>query len=468
MKSLSTALIISLCTTALVGACGGDDNPADDDGTDIDASTEPDASGPQTIRVNDDIITNTTWVAQNTYILPRLKYVFIKDGATLTIEPGTVIKGEQGSVLVVTRGSKLEAAGTVEKPIMFTSAQPDGQKTPGFWGGILVLGAAPINVNVNSTPPSNEATFEAFTSAIPEGKFGGDNAADDSGTFKYLHVEFGGFNFVADREFNNITFCGVGSGTEVDYVQTHKGKDDGIELFGGTVNVKHILSDQNQDDGFDTDNGWQGKGQFIIVQNVGPDAAAEASNGYESDNHGTAASYTAAPRTLPTIYNATLVGKADYSVGSGSFAMVLRRGTGGHYFNHLVINFPKAIEMRDSATEAQVTAGDLYFKSSIFFNNNALSGGNNFTPVANPPAAGDIDERTYIMNAANNNREVDPTMPAAAFNVSNPTFMIPGTSPAMTGGATPPSDGFFDPSATYIGAMGATDWTAGWTSFAQN
>jgi hypothetical protein len=467
MKSLSTALIIGFAGLALA-ACGGDDNPADDDGTDIDAAVEPDAGGPQTIRVNDDIMTNTTWEAQNTYILPRLKYVFIKDGATLTIEPGTVIKGEQGSVLVVTRGSKLEAAGTAAKPIVFTSAQPDGQKTPGFWGGILVLGAAPININVNSTPPSNEATFEAFTSAIPEGKFGGDNAADDSGTFKYLRIEFGGFNFVADREFNNITFCGVGSGTEVDFIQSHKGKDDGIEFFGGTVNVKHILSSQNQDDGFDTDNGWQGKAQFIIVQNVGPDAAAEASNGYESDNHGTAASYTAAPRTLPTIYNATLIGKADYSVGSGSFAMVLRRGTGGHYFNHLVINFPKAIEMRDTATEAQVTAGDLYFKNSIFFNNNALTGGNNFNVPANPPAAGDIDERTYVMNAANNNREVDPTMPSAAFNVSGPTFMVPGTSPAMTGGATPPSDGFFDATATYVGAMGATDWTAGWTAFPQN
>ncbi|HUQ07312.1 MAG TPA: hypothetical protein VM261_32695, partial [Kofleriaceae bacterium] len=227
-------------------------------------------------------------------------------------------------------------------------------------------------------------------------------------------------------------------------------------------------SSQNQDDGLDTDNGWQGKGQFIIVQNVGPDAAAEASNGYESDNHGTAASYTAAPRTLPTIYNATIIGKADYSVGSGSFAMVLRRGTGGHYYNHLVLNFPKAIELRDAATEGQVTAGDLFLKNSIFFNNNALNGANNFTPVASPPAAGDIDERTYVMNAANSNREVDPGMPAAAFNVSNPTFAIGAQSAAMTGGATPPGDGFFDSTATFVGAVGTTDWTTGWTAYPQN
>jgi hypothetical protein len=464
MKMKTFALIAGLGGLALA-ACGDDGVSGDVDARPIDAPNGDDGGGPQTIRVNDDITTNTTWVKANTYVLPRLKYVFVKSGATLTIEPGTKILGEQGAVLVVTRGSKIEAAGTAAEPIVFTSAQPDGSKTAGFWGGLLVLGAAPINVNVNSTPPSMEATFEAFTSAIDEGKFGGTNAADDSGTLKYVRIEFGGFNFVADREFNNLTFCGVGSGTEVDFVQVHSGKDDGVELFGGTVNMKHIVSSSNQDDGFDTDNGWQGKAQFLVVQNVNPDSAAEASNGYESDNHATAASYTAAPRTKPTIYNATLVGKADNAVGQGSFAMVLRRGTGGNYFNHLVINFPKGIEARDAATEAQITAGELSFRSSIFFNNDALGDADNWPP---PQASSDINEETYFMNVANSNREVDPGMPAAAFNRVNPTFKVNDGSPALTGGATPPNDGFFDTTATFVGAVGATDWTMGWTAYPMN
>jgi hypothetical protein len=466
MKTISIAAVLATAALALVGCGGGDDNPGDDDD---DTTVPPDANEatcpPCEIRVVDDITEDTTWITGNTYVLPRLKYVFVEPGATLTIEPGVIVKGEQGSVLVITRGAKIEAVGTADDPIFFTSAQPDGQKSPGFWGGILVMGAAPINVNVNAPTPSNEAVFEAFTTAIPEGKFGGDNAADDSGTLKYVHVEFGGFNFVADREFNNITLCGVGSGTEIDYVQSHMGKDDGIEFFGGTVNVKHILSDQNNDDGFDTDNGWQGKGQFIIVQNVNPDSAAEASNGYESDNHGTAASYTAAPRTLPTVYNVTVVGKDDNATGSGSFALVLRRGTGGHYFNHIVMGFPKGIEVRDDATKAQLDAGDLYMKNSIFFHNDALGDDDNWPA---PQATGDIDEESYFMNVEWANREVDPGLTANAFRLDAPDFKPAAASAALTGGATPPDDGFFDVTATFVGAMGTEDWTAGWTSFAAN
>src|SRR4029453_14626540 len=129
---------------------------------------------------------DTTFTADKTYVIPRLKQLFVQPGATLTIEPGTVIQGEQGAVLVITRGARIDAEGTVDKPIVFTSAQASGAKAPGFWGGLLVRGAGPINVNVNSTPPSNEATFEAFTSAIPEGRFGGDDPHDSSGVLEYV------------------------------------------------------------------------------------------------------------------------------------------------------------------------------------------------------------------------------------------------------------------------------------------
>lgn len=457
-----TVLFSSLLLAALA-ACGDDsstNNPVDAPVVPIDTP-----QGGSVIRLNDDITADTTFEAKNTYVIPRLKQLFVKNGATLTIEPGTVIQGEQGSVLVITRGSKIIADGTAQKPIVLTTAQPTGQKTAGFWGGLLVLGAAPINVNALANPPSTEATYEAFTSAIPEGKFGGTNPADNSGVLRYVQIQFAGFNFVADREFNNLTLCGVGSGTTIDYVQVHGGSDDGIEIFGGTVNVKHVISSQNQDDGFDTDNGWVGKGQFIIVQNIShPPTLPEATNGYESDNHGTATSYNATPRTEPTLYNVTLIGDHAYT-GVASFAAVFRRGTSGHYFNHIWYGFPKGPEFRDPETLAQLTAvpAKLEIKNSIFFGNDA-------TPTNLPPAqaTGDIDESLYI-NAANNDRmNIDPGLSAAVTSRTAPDFKPAAAAAALTGGATPPADGFFDTTATFVGAVGSVDWTAGWTAYPQN
>lgn len=462
---LATAL--GLVTFTTLAACGGDDAPVGDDDPDPpDADvTQPDAPpGSETIRLNDDITEDTTFYARNTYVIPRLKQLFVKDGATLTIEPGTIIKGEQGALLVITRGSKIEAEGTAEAPIVFTSAQADNAKTRGFWGGVLICGDAPINTNVNSDPPSTEAIFEAFTSSIPEGYYGGTDADDDSGTLKYVRIEFTGFQFVAGREFNGLSLAGVGSGTEIDYIQSHAGADDGIEIWGGTVNLKHIVSSQNGDDGFDTDNGWNGKAQFMVIQHVNPDGSSDAANGYESDNHATSASYTAMPRTLPTIYNVTMIGKPDYAVGSSSFATVLRRGTGGRYFNHLVVGFPRGLEMRDSATAAQADAGNLAFHNSIIFGNDATGDGDNWPA---PQAMNDIVEQTYFENAELANQFVDPGMDPDATSLTAPSFLPEAGSPALSGGATPPNDGFFDPTATFIGAMGTEDWTAGWTAYPQ-
>lgn len=444
--------MLSLATTV---ACG------DSTSNSPDAQPTTNVPNSQTIRLSDNISSDTTLSTDKTYIIPRNKQLFVQPGTTLTIQRGTVIKGEEGSVLVITRGARIIADGTPTQPIVMTTAQPDGQKTRGYWGGLLILGEAPINNNTLSTPSSAEATFEAFTSTMPEGKFGGTNPTDSSGVLRYVRIEFAGFNFVADREFNNLTLCGVGSGTTVDYVQVHGGSDDGIELFGGTVNVRHIVSSQNGDDGFDTDNGWQGKAQFVVIQNATPDGAKEASNGFESDNHGTAASYIATPRTLPTFYNVSIFGDHNYTAGQ-SYAMVLRRGTGGHYYNVIATGFPRGIEVRDQATKVQLDAGDLFFKNSMFFGN--AGDGNNWPPAQ---AMGDIDEATYFTNAAWSNRFVDPGINAAHLSLTAPNFAPTPGAAAMTGAATPPSDGFFDPSATFVGAIGSTDWTQGWTAYPQ-
>ena len=457
---MNRAWILSslLFTTTITAACGdGEPTPPDDEPPPV-----TDECTDHVCRLVEDIQTSTTLAAENVYVIPRLKQLFVQPGATLTIEPGTQIRGEQGAVLVITRGAKIMAEGTKEKPIVFTTAQAAGEKTPGYWGGLLVLGAAPININKLSTPASDEATFEAFTSAIPDGKFGGTDPDDSSGVLKYVRIEFAGFNFVADREFNNLTLAGVGRRTVVDYVQVHGGSDDGIELFGGTVDVRHIVSSQNQDDGFDTDNGWSGRAQFVIVQNVShPPTLPEASNGYESDNHGTAASYDALPRTSPTVYNATLIGDHGYA-GVASYAAVFRRGTSGHYANHIWYGFPKGIELRDTATKAQLDGGSLDIRSSILFGNDADA-----TNLPAPQSSGDILERDYITADRGNIINVDPELPAEALSKTAPSFKPAAGSPALTGGTPPPSDGFFDPTATFIGAIGPDDWTAGWTAYPQ-
>ncbi len=449
------AIILSI---VFLTACG-------DDGINNPGNDAPDVvvdapNGGEVIRVSEDITSDTTWTKDNLYVLPRLKYVFVQAGATLTIEPGAVVQAEQGAVLVVARGAKIIAEGTATDPITFTSSQPVGQRSAGWWGGVLVLGKAPINVN--QATGSDEATYEAFTAAIAEGKFGGSDPADNSGVLKYVRIQFAGFNFVSDREFNNLTLAGVGSGTVIDHVQLHGGSDDGIELFGGTVNVKHIVSSQNQDDGFDIDNGWSGNAQFIVVQNVShPPTLAEATNGYESDNHGTEASYTQEPRTLPTIYNATLIGDRSYT-GVAHYAAVFRRGTGGHYVNHIWFNFRNGIEFRDTATKAQLDAGNLTIKSSLLFGN----GADGLTNLPAAQASNDIVESNYLNEG---NLVAVGTIVLdlpAALDKAAPSFK-PAV-PLTANAATPPNNGFFDTSATFIGAIGSDDWTEGWTEYPQN
>jgi hypothetical protein len=426
-------------------------------------------SGGQEVFVPADPITaDVTWSRCNTYMLAEA-IIPVRAPAVLTIEPGTTIKALGNTSLVITRGAKIVANGTKEEPIVFTSANTEGSRAPSDWGGLIIMGKAPINVNAGAMPPSVEATFEAFGAADPDGLFGGSDPEDSSGSLKYVRVEFGGKAYTTNREWNNFTFCGVGRGTAVEFLQSHKGADDGIEFFGGTVGVKRLVLSQNQDDGLDTDNGWQGKAQFVVVQNNAP-MGTDASNGYESDNQATGVTdpgtmvtaFVLQPRTLPTIYNVTMIGKKDY-VAAPSFGAILRRGTGGKYYNHIIASFSSGVlEVRDTSTVEQVTAGNLFIKSSIFFDNKGADGN---WPA---PTASDIfDEKAAFTAADWMNREVDPMLTDAT-SLAAPSFKPMAGSPALTGGAAPPDDGFFETDATFVGAVGADDWTAGWTSYPQN
>ncbi|MEO1337865.1 MAG: hypothetical protein AAFV29_19635, partial [Myxococcota bacterium] len=210
--------------------------------------------------------------------------VFVGDGTnptTLTIQPGTTILGDRATTgtLVVRRGSKLEAVGTVESPIVFTSNQPQGSRSPGDWGGVILNGRAPINrcgLDAEQCAAFNQAFGEGGT-----GFYGGNDDDDDSGELRYVRIEFAGKLLSPENELNGLALQGVGRGTVLDYIQIHRGKDDGIEFFGGTVDFQHILVTGAQDDSFDWTEGWTGRGQFLVVQQW-PD---DADNGIEADNN---------------------------------------------------------------------------------------------------------------------------------------------------------------------------------------
>ena len=194
------------------------------------------------------ITTNTTWTKNHIYLLTG--YVFVNDGVTLTIEPGTVIRGDKTSkaTLIVSQGGKLVANGTVAEPIVFTSNQPVGSRAAGDWGGVILLGKAPIN------PIGGTATIEGGVglSAV----YGGTDANDNSGSLQYVRIEFPGVAYATDNEINGLTLGGVGSGTTIDNIEVIYSGDDSYEWFGGTVNCKHLIAIAGVDDDFDTDFGY--------------------------------------------------------------------------------------------------------------------------------------------------------------------------------------------------------------------
>ncbi len=245
---------------------------------------------------------------------------------TLTIEPGTVIFGSSGAdFLLVNRGSQIFAEGTATNPIIFTSrANVEGTSTDsniGQWGGLVILGRAPINtcIGVGVTPGS--AACEGAVEGTTNGFYGGALPSDNSGRLRYVQVRFPGFEVLPGNELNGITFAGVGRGSTVDHIQVHNSSDDGIEWFGGTVNQSHLVITGADDDALDTDLGFKGFTQFALViqRTGGGDRTIEAD---------TAGNELKVPRSNPRLANFTFVhqrstdpillrGGADYTLANG-------------------------------------------------------------------------------------------------------------------------------------------------------
>ena len=262
-----------------------------------------------TVTINGgDISTNTTWTKNNVYLLND-GYVYVNNGATLTIEPGTVIRGTGKGTIIVTRGSKIYAKGTKDEPIIFTSNNAANLRGPGNWGGLVLTGRAVHNLPQGDTAAAEGGIAKPVTgSGEIDGRFGGNNDDDSSGVLEYVRVEFAGIPLTtaSNSEINGITFYSVGRKTKVDHVMVSYSGDDSYEWFGGTVNAKHLIAYAGIDDDFDTDNGFRGNIQYAIGFRHPSNGDQSGSNGFESDNDANGSKNT--PITSAVFSNVTMVG----------------------------------------------------------------------------------------------------------------------------------------------------------------
>jgi hypothetical protein len=399
------------------------------------------------IVVTSEVTGTETWTSGNYYVLRGA--VFVRQGATLNIQAGTKIIGESGSLgtLIVERGGRLNAIGTREEPIVFTSDQPVGARNRGDWGGLIINGRAPVNLE------GGLGTGEGDT-----GVYGGTDPNDNSGSLRYVRVEFSGVEFSPDNELNGIAFQGVGRGGSYEYLQAHMSRDDAMEFFGGTVDVKHIVLSNAADDGFDWTFGYSGRAQFVAVTQRGDDA----DNGIEADNN--EFNNNALPRAHPQLYNFTLCGDPDRNEGAESVrATIFRRGTAFTFRNFLVTGFKTSgpqLETTNTATTGQVDNGTSEMGAGVIWNIP--------TPI-HSSIAPYVNSGRFANIRVNQDPGVSTT---ACSNHEAPNFQ-PSSIATLAGGQVapilPPNNGFFEVT-TYIGAVApapADDWMRGWTSFPQ-
>lgn len=335
--------------------------------------------GTPNVTVNTDIAANTTWTSNNVYLLSGV--IYVNSGVTLTIQPGTVIRGASGnSSLLVARGGKVNAEGTVCNPIVFTSNAAPGSRAAGQWGGVLILGNARHNLGTANL-------IEGLSNADPRNFHGGTDDNDNSGVLKYVRIEYSGFIFSANNEINGLTMGSVGRGTTIDYVQVTRNDDDAFEWFGGAVNAKHLVAYQCKDDDFDTDNGFSGTVQYALGIKDPNFSDGSQSEGFESDNSATGVDGLL-PKTSARFYNITHIGGfrcASNTAASGVAPTALflhrrsarvRRNSDLKIVNSILMNSWRGLFADNAVVGANPTAPVTvnYNEDSAVFRNNIVAG----------------------------------------------------------------------------------------------
>jgi hypothetical protein len=407
------------------------------------------------------ISTDFTCVAGETYIIDGK--VYVNGGATLFIEEGVTLKGvkkatpELASALVITRTGRIEATGSAENPIVFTSNEPVATRQSGDWGGVVILGSAPLNrvdqtiegINLPTVPPGVDINYGG-------GGAGLGNPNENKGIMNYVRIEYAGAAVSPNNELNGLTMGGVGRGTFIDFVEVLAGADDAFEWFGGTVNCKHLIAVAPDDDAFDFDFGFTGNIQFAIsvLRNEKPTYSSDP-NGIESDNNGTGALDN--PRTNPTISNMTVIGFEDSTTAGVLGKRSLngarwRRATSLTVRNSIFMGFPTGVAFESAATQADAAR----FANNIVHGFRVVSSGVAL-PATNTGILGEVGFSNETIDL------VDP------FNLTFPDFRPSLASPAAAGASftgfvgTPAN--FFQVT-TYRGAFSTgTNWNATWSRF---
>ena len=453
------------------------------------------------VQVTADVTTNTTWVASNIYQLTKV--ISVANGATLTIEAGTRVIGAPitagvaptVTALMVLRGSRIEAIGTAVDPIVFTSAAAVGDRAPGDWGGLIIVGNASSNRTgrtvVEGPAPADTVSWN-----------GGNLDNDNSGSLVYTRVEFAGAAAILNVELNAYSFYAVGSSTRNEYNQAVRGLDDQFEWFGGAMDGRYLVSYEAGDDHFDSAEGFRGRNQFVIALQTGPrvtpragnpGALSSEQNGFESDGCGSAAGTCAAgfnstPYSQPVWANFTVVGPGPGVIpvrpnGDGGVGMLIRRGAGGVYMNGVVARWPEAgLSIFDPETDTRITEDSLDIYNTHFLDNPRTY---DTTGMTNRYGT----EAKFAGNGITSSAEAAHTffvsVPSAATTIANGTVFDwrPAAAVAIrtggTGGTLPglvPNrvSNFFGGTlagTTYRGAVepdAATQWYAGWTVYYRN
>jgi hypothetical protein len=421
-------------------------------------------AGAPTKVISGNITGTVNWVADTIYILTGK--VYLKNGATLNIAPGTIIKGDTltaGSALIVTRGSKIYAIGTPTRPIVFTSNAPKGKRRPAHWGGICIAGNAKVNVS------GGEAPFEGGNLTNPDGsttddKYGGLNDADNSGVLKYVRIEYAGYPYQQNNELNSLTMGGVGNGTEIDYVQCSYGFDDAFEFFGGTVNAKHLVSFKGNDDDFDTDFGFRGNVQFgVVYRDTLLADPVSGANAFESDND--ASGSGASPYTAPVFSNMTIIGPKRTSTTNISpnhrRGAHIRRNSRMSLFNSVIGGYPVGIKIDGDSAHANADNGLLEIKNTELVDCTTL-----FDSTAGVP----WNITPWFTSSANSNT-LGGTLAGLQLSnylTENNINLVPQSGSGLLAGAsftaTKLGNPFFE-TVQYRGAFGATNWMDSWTNF---
>lgn len=381
--------------------------------------------GAPTVNVTGVITTNTTWTKNNVYLLQGT--VFVDSLVTLTIEAGTVVRGDANTVisaLVIQRGAKIIANGTPCNPIVFTSSKAIGARVKGDWGGLIIEGRALNNLGT-------EVPIEGIGATNLRARHGGNTPNDNSGSLTYARIEFAGFVIAANNEMNSLTMGSVGSGTTINHIQASFGMDDAFEWFGGSVNCQHLVAYRTLDDDFDTDNGYSGTVQFALgVKDpaVSDAPAISTSEGFESDNNGTAP-FTILPKTSASFYNVTQIGAFRCSSNAGGITQPtadgfrrgarIRRNSELKIYNSILMNNWRGLIM-----DADVLAnGQAAFKNNViamdYTFNSTVTGATGLALAAENAAT-----TTYLNNPANGNNVLSTPCDVLvnAWSFTNPDY----------------------------------------------